>query len=227
MHEGHRKRLRDNFVNDNYSVEKWQLHNVLELLLFYCVPRIDTNELAHKLLNEFGSIAGVLDAPVERLRRIEGVGESTVAFLKLLPQVFNLYVSSRNETTDKNVCLHTFKQRIDYFIPKFFGKFNESFWVVCLDNKENVICGCEMFSGSVNITPVNKRKIVEYAIVNNSASIIVSHNHPDGLAFPSTSDCSLTKQLAEMLEPLGITLIDHIIIANNEAVSMAQTRSLV
>lgn len=226
MHDGHRNRLRENFIKSNYSTDNWQLHNVLELLLFYAIPRIDTNELAHKLLKEFGSISGVLDAPPERLKQIEGIGDNTVIFLKLLPQIFATYVEAHEKQQNTSKCLDNISDRINYFLPKFFGKSEECFYVLCLDNKCNIICCKELFQGSVNITPLNKRKIVEYALLNNASAIIIAHNHPGGIPLPSTADVAFTKQLKETLIPLNIDLVDHIIIAGNDGSSFADMNSI-
>ena len=154
MHEGHRERLKQQFKNNNYSIDKWQEHNILELLLFYSIPRIDTNEIAHKLLDKFGSLSGVLDASPDVLSSIEGIGNNSAVFLKLLPQVFSLYVEQKERSEKTESDMSDIESRKRFFAPKFFGLSYEAVFVAALDNK-NRVTACEKLFSSL-------RKMAQY-----------------------------------------------------------------
>jgi len=222
MHEGHRERLKQQFKNDNYSIDKWQEHNILELLLFYSVPRVDTNETAHRLLNKFGSLAGILDASPDSLLSVDGVGSNSAVFLKLLPQIFSLYLDQKLKEDKSKNDMTDIDSRKSFFIPKFFGYSYEAVFIACLDNKNRVIACEKLFSGSVNSSNVSFRMIIEYAIRNSASGIIIAHNHPNGTALPSYQDVLLTKQLNDALFPVSIKLLDHIIVSENDASSLRE-----
>lgn len=222
MHEGHRERLKQQFKNDNYSIDKWQEHNILELLLFYSVPRVDTNETAHRLLNKFGSLAGILDASPDSLLSVDGVGSNSAVFLKLLPQIFSLYLEQKLKEDKSKFDMTDIDARKSFFIPKFFGYSYEAVFVACLDNKNRVIACEKLFSGSVNVSNVNLRLIIEFAIRNSASGVIIAHNHPKGTAVPSYQDVLLTKQVGEALFPVNIKLLDHIVVAENDASSLRE-----
>lgn len=222
MHEGHRERLKQQFKNNNYSIDKWQEHNILELLLFYSVPRVDTNETAHKLLDSFGSLAGVLDASPDALLSVEGIGNNSTVFLKLLPQIFSVYVEQKLKEDKSKRDMTNIDARKSFFIPKFFGYSYEAVFVACLDNRNRITACDKLFSGTVNVSQVNLRQIIEFAIRNSAAGIIIAHNHPKGTSAPSYQDILLTKQLNEALFPFSIKLLDHIIVAENDASSLRE-----
>lgn len=224
MHEGHRERLKAQFKNNKYTVDGWQEHNVLELLLFYAIPRVDTNEIAHRLLDKFGSISGVMDASPKALSSVEGIGENAAVFIKLLPQIFSRYLSQKQSSDESFTDMSAKENREAFLIPMFFGASEESFLVMCLDNKNRLICCDKLFSGTVNTSQINIRLIVEYAIRNSASSIIIAHNHPKGIPQPSYNDILVTKQLMDVLYPMNIRLVDHIIIADSNTYSMREMK---
>ena len=226
MHEGHRERLKQQFKNNNYSIDKWQEHNILELLLFYAVPRVDTNETAHKLLDKFGSLAGVLDASTDALSSVEGVGSNTTVFLKLLPQIFSVYTEQKFKEDKTKRDMSDVEARKSYFIPKFFGYSYEAVFVASLDNKNRVTACEKLFSGTVNVSHVNLRMIIEFAIRNSASGIIIAHNHPNGTSTPSYQDVVMTKQLSDALFPVNIKLLDHIVVAENDASSLKELNQI-
>lgn len=219
IHDGHRKRLRSRFLQDGLS--GFEEHNALELLLFYARPRQDTNKLAHSLIDRFGSFSAVLDAPVEELLQVEGMGEPSATLLKLIPQVSAYYLESR---TLPGAILASTQLAGDFLLPKFYGKKEECVYVVSLDDKRKVLrCTCISEKGITNAVTISVKQIVAEAVGSNATGIILSHNHPGGLALPSQADRLVTAQAYKALQLINVTLLDHIIVADNDYVSMADS----
>lgn len=221
MHEGHRERLKNRFVNE--GLRNFEDHNVLELLLFYCIPRKDTNVVAHNLMKEFGSLSAVFDAPRERLEMVEGMGKSSAAFLKLIPEVCIKYLESRGKNDENLNTPKTAQDFIKLVMPKFIGKNNEAFLLVCFDNMGRVIFDDFLFEGSVNMTTIDVRRIIEKVIYYNAASVLIAHNHPGGLPIASDGDLEFTSMLRKTLIKTNVDLRDHIVVAGNNAVSLAES----
>lgn len=217
-HAGHRKRLRERFMQS--GLEHFQKHNILELLLFYTIPRQDTNELAHRLIEEFGSLSGVFDAPVEELMKVDGIGENSAVLLKLIPAVGRVYLDDKNTV---GTLIHNSAESSRFLLPKFVGETTELVYLLCIDNKSKVL-GCPLICRgdvvSVNFTP---RRVVEAALKLGATSVILAHNHPRGLALPSNDDINTTNQLYDTLRRVNICLIDHIIVAGEDSVSLADS----
>lgn len=212
-------RLRDRFRKEGCDLDHFEPHNTLELLLFYCAPQKDTNELAHLLIDEFGSISGVFDAPYEELIKVNGVGEYTATFLKMIPALFRIYEQDR---VKDEVVLDSAEKAGRYFVPKFIGRTEELVFAACLDSECKVKC-CEVVNhGTVSAATVNVRKIAEYAMKYNATNVIIAHNHPYGLAVASPEDIMTTDAIYYALQLIGIDLTDHIIVAKDKAVSLAE-----
>lgn len=218
LHGGHRQRLKNRFLEE--GLEHFDDHQVLELLLFYCIPRQDTNPIAHALLDHFGSLSQVMEAPPSELQKIPGMGEASAAFLSLINSFTRYYQVNRASSL---VILNTLEQCGSYLMPFFYGRRNETVYLLCLDAKCKVLCCKEIGEGSVNSASVPIRRIVEMALGANATSAILAHNHPSGLAFPSDEDQLTTRQLAIALAAVDITLVDHMIIADDEFVSLRQS----
>ena len=218
LHGGHRQRLKNRFLEE--GLEHFDDHQVLELLLFYCIPRQDTNPIAHALLDHFGSLSQVMEAPPSELQKIPGMGEASAAFLSLINSFTRYYQVNRASSL---VILNTLEQCGSYLMPFYYGRRNETVYLLCLDAKCKVLCCKEVGEGSVNSASVPIRRIVEMALGANATSAILAHNHPSGLAFPSDEDQLTTRQLAIALAAVDITLVDHMIIADDEFVSLRQS----
>lgn len=218
IHDGHRQRLKERFLRE--GLDHFSDIQVLELLLFYCIPRQDTNPIAHALLDHFGSLAQVLEAPAEELCKVSGIGQSAAVLLSMVLPINRAYEENRAENikilpnvTDCGV----------YMVPKFHGKRNETVFLLCLDAKCKVL-GCrEMGEGSVNSAGVPIRRIVETALGLNASTVVLAHNHPSGLALPSGEDVQSTYRVAAALNAVDIALADHIVVADGDYVSMAQS----
>ena len=218
IHDGHRQRLKERFVKE--GLDNFQQNQVLELLLFYCIPRRDTNEIAHNLLKRFGSLSGVVEATVDELKKVPGMGENAAVFLSLL-NAFGRYYQV-NRVSDA-VILTTIEKCGEYLTPLFTGRRNETVFLLCLDAKCKVICCREVGEGGVNSASVPIRRIVEIALGVNASSVVLAHNHPSGLAIPSADDIHTTKRLAQALQAVEIELVDHLVVADGDCVSLAQS----
>lgn len=215
LHEGHRQRLKDRFIRNGLS--DFEDHNILELLLFFSVPRSDTNELGHKLLKKFGSLSNVFDAPIDELCKVEGIGMHSATLIKLIPELCNTYYVDK---TEKVTVVNSTNMAGRYFVPRFMGKTVEEVHIMLLDDKKKVI-KCEMISkGTVNASAVSIRKIAAEAINNNATGVVLAHNHPGGIALPSGNDITVTKRIFKALKLMDIQLCDHIIVADYDYVSM-------
>ena len=218
IHDGHREGLRERFLE--HGLDHFQDHNVLEFLLSFCIPRVDTNPVAHRLLDKFGTLSAVFDAPIEDLLAVQGVGKNTAVFLKAIPQISRRYEISK---FGSHKILDSTKKAGAFLIPRFYAEQDEVVYLVCLDAKCKVLNCQQLARGSVNSTNVNVRRIVERALVYNASHVILAHNHPSGIALPSPEDKVTTRRIQEALAPVGITLMDHIIVADGDFVSLADS----
>lgn len=216
QHEGHRIRMKRRFLR--HGLENFDDHNVLELLLFYAIPRQDTNLLAHRLMDTFGSLDGVFEAEVEALMAVEGIGENAAALIRLVPEAARRYLMAKSEVGH---ILNDSESAGRYFLPRFINCRNETVYLACLDAKLEVLDCREIGSGSVNSAHVDVRSIVQTALRQNASAVILAHNHTSGIALPSQEDEMATLQLQKALELVGVDLVDHIIVAGDDFVSLS------
>ncbi|MBE6886979.1 MAG: DNA repair protein RadC [Ruminococcaceae bacterium] len=215
LHEGHRQRLKDRFLKSGLA--DFEDHNVLELLLFFSVPRSDTNEIGHRLLKKFGSLSNVFEAPIDELCKVEGIGIHSATLIKLIPELCNIY---HVDKTENITVVNSTNIAGRYFVPRFMGKTVEEVHIMLLDDKKKVI-KCEMISkGTVNASAVSVRKIAAEALNNNATGVVLAHNHPGGIALPSGNDIIVTKRIYKALKLMDIQLCDHIVVADGDFVSM-------
>ena len=214
-HTGHRERMKAEFLAR--GLEGWPDHRVLELLLFYTIPQGDVNDLAHELVERFGSLAGVLDASVEELKKVKGVGDHTAVFLRMLPAVLGRYQGAR---TRLSAIINSPEEAYAWLEPYFFGARNEMVYVLCMDGKRQVLGVRKVAEGSIEMAEVNTRRIAEEAIGLRAAQIYVAHNHVSNLAIPSQADWLTTDTLRGALRPIGIELIDHLVFVDGDMVSL-------
>lgn len=217
LHENHRARVRETFKRA--GADGMPDHNLLELLLFYSIPRKDTNEIAHRLIAAFGSLSRVFDASYEELMEIDGIGESSALLISMIPSICRRYIESSNSP---KVNLSEPEEAMNYIIRKYYGSNKvESFYMLCLNAVGNLINCCKLGEGTPGSVIVDKRKVLETALRNKADKVIFAHNHPNGIAAPSKDDINMTSELSSVLFSVGIRLADHIIVAGNEAVSLA------
>lgn len=218
VHDGHRERLRQKFLEN--GLDSFTDIQALEFLLTFVIARKDVNPLAHDLLDRFGSLPNVLDASAADLQKVPGVGETTAALLTLLPQLMRRY-SIRKSAVGQ--ILKTTEDIGRYLMPYFFGAKDEKVYLLCLDAKCKVLDCRELFAGSVNTVAVSTRKIVEEALRQNATTAILAHNHVSGIALPSKEDEETTRTVFAALDAVGVLLSDHIIVADNDFVSLADS----
>lgn len=218
IHDGHRQRLKDRFLRE--GLDHFDELYVVELLLYYCIPRRDTNPIAHELLKRFGSLTGILEATAEELEQVPGITANAATFLTLIPQVSRYYQVKRAQTGQ---ILRTIDQCGQYLLPHFCGRENETVFLLCLDAKCKVLACKLVGEGSVNSANIPVRRVVEMALNANATTVILAHNHPSGLALPSAEDVQTTIRVGNAMEAVEITLADHIVVADNDFVSMVQS----
>ncbi len=216
IHEGHRKRMKERFMKS--GLDDFAPHNVLEFLLFYSIPRGDTNPIAHRLIDAFGSLSGVFDATPEELMKVSGVGESTAILISMIPQMARKYLEDKADAVN---VVGGCGDIGAYLLPKFVGRTNEALMMVSIDNKNKVISCSVVAEGTVDSAKVSRRKVMEEAMKVKATRVILAHNHPRGVAVPSAEDVAMTREIGRLFAQVGIELVDHIIIADDDYVSMA------
>ncbi len=220
-HKDHRERVRREFLENGFS-DATPPHKILEMLLFYSIPRKDTNEIAHALLDRFGSVEGILNASAPELMRIEGIGENSAALIKLLVPLFKHYQIGNNKTFRPT----SYDQICDFVKKKYMGLTHEVFAITTFNHAGKLIAFDILSEGDVSAVAMSNRIVVEKVLERKAAAVVISHNHPTGHAFPSDSDIERTKELLSAFRHLDIQLLDHIIVSNedNDLISLAQSQ---
>lgn len=208
VHDGHRNRMRNRIRKSGLS--SLAEHEILEYLLFAFVPRKDTNEIAHALINEFGALSRVLSADEEHLRKVAGMTDNASLFLASLPDVFRVYVNGVDSDVDRVDMSSRAKAR-SYLGTVLYGKREEQVCVAGLDAHDKLIKCETLSSGGGNSVALDVRAVMDFALKTGACSIILAHNHPSGNVEPSQADYELTRELLFTLSGVGITVRDHFI----------------
>lgn len=217
LHEGHRKRVKDRYLAE--GLDAFEDHQVLELLLFYCIPRKDTNELAHRMIREFGSLAGLFEADPKDISRRCGVSENTAILVSLIPPLARRYFTAK--WGDKPA-LNSSSKAGEYCVSLFAGRTYEAFYAICLDAQNRVNYAALVQEGTLTEAPVYPRLIVEAALRHQASSVILAHNHPGGSMQPSRADAEVTRRVTSALEPISVNVVDHIIVAGERYFSFKE-----
>lgn len=215
IHSGHRKRAKEEFRSRGLS--GMADHKVLELLLFYAIPQGDVNPLAHALIEHFGSLSGVFHATYEQLIQVKGVGENAATLIKLLPAIAGRYLE---QVSDPGEQLTESWQYQRLLSPLFFGARSEMAYLVCMDGKSKLIACRKLGEGIANAVDITSRRVLEEALSSNATRVVLAHNHISGVAMYSQVDIASTRELARILRTVGVELVDHVILAGDEMVSM-------
>ena len=219
-HEGHRERVKQRLLRE--GMDHFEDHQKLELLLFYGIPRRDTNELAHRLMDTFGGFSAVLDATYEELMGVKGMTHQAAVLLMAMRGAVCAYLKDRSAPGTQLTDTETVGR---YLLPQFLGRRNETVILVCLDGRGRVINSSVIFEGSVNTTEISLRLILEKALLHHASAVILAHNHPNGFAIPSQADVQTTAHVVSRLADLNIQVLDHIVVAGEDFVSMRDSRS--
>ena len=206
LHDGHRQRMRQQFLS--HGPQSMADHELLELALFYAIPRRDTNETAHRLLEQFGSLDRVLTAPEQELEQVEGVGQNAAVLLRLIGAMGD---RARQPGREEKI-VASVDQAGAYFLRLLDGQRTEQLYQLCVDGKGKVL-SCRVLSQGQ----------ADNALLSGASGVFLAHNHPSGVALPSRADVQATVQVRDALKRLDIRLIDHIIVADGDYVSMASS----
>jgi DNA repair protein RadC len=213
----YRDALKNRFASTEF--DDFDDQAALELLLFYAMPRKETAGIAQRLIAWFGSFDVVLEASIEDLKKVDGVGANTALLIKMVIPLGRKYMLSQKR---KETILNSTEKAGNYLIPHFYGLRDEVMYMVCLNSKLKVLDCRRMFSGCVNSASIHVRKIAEHALIQNAASVILAHNHIGGDRYPSCEDEEITLRVNTALRNIDITLTDHIIVADGDYMSMAE-----
>ena len=221
VHKEHRKRVKEKFLN--HGLKTFADHEILELMLFFSLPQIDTNKIAHDLLNKFKSIKGVFEASYESLLTVKDVGPHTATLIKFLPELMNVYSKSLTTEISK---ISSQDEAEEYVTNLFKNTQHEKFVIICL-NARNEITTCEeISSGDQNKVQIEIRNVTNAILKNDCQRVILTHNHPHGLAKPSDDDVNVTHKLFYSCILNDIVILDHIIYAPDGCFSFAQHQLL-
>lgn len=218
IHSGHRERMKRRFLEE--GLDSFTDIQVLEMLLYYAIPRKDTNPIAHSLLETFGSLSQVLEADPQALKTVPGITDHAAVLLHMIPDICRFY---QVDSISRSDILPTLDACGAYLVPRFLGRNRETVFLLCLDSKCKVLCCKELGEGSVNSANISIRKMVETALSASATTVILAHNHPSGIAIPSEEDIQTTRRVAAALRTVDIHLADHIVVADGDYVSMVQS----
>ena len=215
LHKGHRQRVRQRLLKE--GMENMQPHEVLEFLLFHVIRRRNTNELAHELLNTFGSLADVFNAPRSELMKINGVGDKTATFLNMMVPTMQAYLNSYQ---NDRLYLMGLEKYGKYLYEKYLGSTVEKMSVLCMDSTYKLVGFSWVGSGDSSKVVFSAKSIIEAVLKYPCTKVVIAHNHPSELLIPTIDDAELTKKIKNLLAALGIQLEDHLIIGNEDFVSL-------
>ncbi|MCK5493483.1 MAG: DNA repair protein RadC [Candidatus Omnitrophica bacterium] len=214
--EGHRKRLRERFLRS--GLDGFLDYEIIELLLSLGTPRKDCKKTAKDAVAKFKGLTGVLDSTLEELQQVKGIGPSNAFGIKLFQAISERYT---REKITPNILLNSPQLVFEYLRERIGKKKKEHFTIICLDTRNNLIIE-EVSVGTLNASLVHPREVFKKAILNNSAHVIIAHNHPSGDPSPSEDDIVTTRRLVESGKILGIAVTDHIIVTQNGFVSLKE-----
>ena len=221
IHSGHRQRMREKALE--YGFETVKEHEVLEMLLFLGIPQRNTNPLAHELINTFGSFSAVFEADYEDLVAVKGMTQTAAFSIKMMPEIFSRYIQDKSK--EKLADVEGTKDAFNYFYPKYVGATNEILYLMLLDNAGKVLSLEKLSLGGPSSSEVEIRKIIERCVKYRATQAILCHNHPSGKLEPSNDDFITTSKVYRVLNSIGVTLVDHLIVYNDKFVSLRENEN--
>ena len=217
VHEGHRSRVKERYLME--GLDAFSDHEIIELLLFYCIPKRDTNELAHRMIREFGTLHDLVEADPRDIARRCNISLNTALLISLAAPLSRRYLK---QNWGHRPVINSSAKAGDYAVTLFAGRIYECFFVICLDSQNHVNHAALVHEGTINEAPVYPRIIVETALRHKANSIILSHNHPGGSLRASNADIDVTRKICHAMKPIGIHVVDHIIVAGDRYTSFAE-----
>lgn len=215
IHDHHRERMYERVRKNGF--EGFSDHEVLEYMLYFALPRIDTNPLAHALIDHFGGYAQVLEASEEELRAVPGIGPASARLIHSILMFSRHYQISKTRSFKQ---LDSCEKLVEYCVPLFHGITNERIYIIMMDDRLKLLGTVLLGEGAANSVDVPSRKLVDIALRYGATNVVLAHNHPGGFALPSQADIRTTQNLKFALKTMGIDLVDHIIVAQDEGTSM-------
>lgn len=207
-HEGHRQRIKRKVKR--MGLKNFEEHEILELLLTYSIPRKDTNDIAHELINKFGSLVNVIDADNRQLKQVEGIGDESALFINVLKDFIEYYI--QNRVLEEDSALDSPSKMISYFRNHYFINRNETILCLCLGSNFNIVNKLLVEGVDESSVAINVEKLTEYISSNNVKYLVVYHTHPNGRINPSERDISTTQRIYNICLPFGVLLKDHIVL---------------
>jgi len=217
VHEVNRRRIRERYMEE--GLDNFQDHEIIELLLFYCIPKRDTNELAHRMIKEFGTLHDLLEADPRDIARRCRVSLNTATLISLAAPLSRRYLKRK---WGSRPVINSSSLAGNYAISLFAGRVYECFYIICLDSQNHVNHAALVHEGTINEAPVYPRIIVETALRHKANSIILAHNHPGGSLKASGADIDVTRKICQAMKPISINVVDHIIVAGDRYISFAE-----
>ncbi len=215
---GHRNRMREELIKA--GSDAMPDYKLLEMLLFYGIPRKDTRTLAKTLLNTFGSLSGVLDADITDLKAVKGMTANAACLIKLVLPIAKKYNESKRGVAGH---LHSFEEIGEFAVAQFFTVKGERAILICMDRMGKVLGVKVLAEGDFDSAGISIRSIIGHILQTNATSVVLAHNHPSGIALPSKEDICITKQIVDSLKVINVNFVDHVIVSDNDYVSMAQS----
>lgn len=215
IHNGHRERMFERVLR--YGWSSLSDHELIEMMLFYSIPRVNTNGIAHALLDKFGSVKGVLDASQKELMTVKGVGEKSAHMIKMQPELLRRYL---NDSSDKAVRYDTMGKVGEYLYRQFVGLNYEKLYMMMFNNRLNLLDCVQISEGVINCSEVAMRKVSEFIVYRRASVVLFAHNHPDGMAVPSQIDRDNTEILRIHVENMGVQMLDHLVFADQKYASI-------
>ena len=220
MHKDHRKHIKERFLTE--GLDGFEPHEILELLLYYAIPQKNTNDLAHALINRFGSLAAVFDAPYDDLLSVSGISEHSATLIKLIPSISRRYALEKNSAATR---LETIEDVGKYLVARYLGVTEETVLLLLLDNNHRLMECIRVHEGSVNSSSITMRRLVELALFKRASFAVLAHNHPDGIAIPSSDDIFTTRQAKRAFDLLEIHIMGNIIVAGDTFTNILDVHS--
>ena len=217
LHNDHRQRMRNRYTVE--GADGFSSHELLEMLLYYCVPRGDTNGTAHALLEQNGGLWGVLNAEPEVLELTEGVGPKTAMMLSLVGDLIRRSAIEQRPIPPR---IGTYTEARAYLEPYYLGLQVERVYVLMLDNRLRLIDFYHVCDGTINEARPIARDISRRALLKNASAVIVAHNHPDGFAIATAPDRDFTAKLEQALALNGISLMEHLLFGGGSCIALLQ-----